>query len=162
MQRPSNRGALTSAPSFLQWRARFTTTKEAPVPTATETDRTTKNGDAHGAAEGIAEGIAESFEGLATIARTQAEESFRQGEKAGLVLRDQTIASLKAIEAIGVSLISAFDEMAGPFTPKLPAVVPTRSLDALVKAGFDIAEQVLNTERTLADAAVRLVIRRTA
>jgi hypothetical protein len=132
------------------------------VPTATETDRTTKNGDAHGAAEGIAEGIAESFEGLATIARTQAEESFRQGEKAGLVLRDQTIASLKATEAIGVSWLSALDEMAGPFMPKLPAVMPTRSLDALVKAGFDIAEQVLSTERTLADAAVRLVIRRTA
>jgi hypothetical protein len=128
------------------------------VPTATDTDRTTKNGDAHGAAEGIAE----SFEGLATIARTQAEESFRQGEKAGLVLRDQTIASLKATEAIGLSWLSALDEMAGPFTPKLPAAVPTRSLDALVKAGFDIAEQLVSTERTLADAAVRLVVRRTA
>ena len=30
---------------------------------------------------GIAEGIAESFEGLAAIARTQAEDSFEQGRK---------------------------------------------------------------------------------
>jgi hypothetical protein len=54
------------------------------------------------------------------------------------------------------------DEMAGPNTAKLPAVVPTRSLDALVKAGFDIAQQLLSTERTLAEAAAGLVLRRTA
>ena len=134
------------------------------MPTATETDRTTKNGDGdgHGAAEGIAEGIAESFEGLATIARTQAEESFKQGEKVGLVLRDQTIASIRATEAIGLSWLAALDEMAGPFLPKLPAVVPTRSLDTLVRAGFDVAGQLVGTERTLAEAAVGIVVRRTA
>jgi hypothetical protein len=128
------------------------------VPT-TEIDRTTKNGRAHGAAEGIAEGIAESFEGLATIARTQAEDSFKQTEKAGLVLRDQTIVSIKAAEAIGLSLLGAVADITAPLAPRLPSVLPTSNLDTLVKAGFDVTQQLLSSERKLAEAAVAIVIR---
>jgi hypothetical protein len=87
----------------------------------TEGDRTTKNGKAHGAAEGIAEGIAESVEGLAAIARTQAEETFKQGEKAEPVLRDGAIASIRAVEEVGLSLLSTFAEVSAPITPKLPS-----------------------------------------
>jgi hypothetical protein len=128
------------------------------VPT-TEAERTIKNGKPHGTAEGLAEGIAESFEGLATIARTQAEDSFKQGEKAGLVLKDQSIVSIKAAEAIGLSVLSAVADIAAPLTPKLPSVVPMSNLETLVKAGFDITQQLLSTERTLAEAATRIVIR---
>ncbi len=125
----------------------------------TEAERTVKNGKSYGTAEGLAEGMAESFEGLATIARTQAEESFKQGEKAGLVLKDQSIVSIKAAEAIGLSLLAAVAEITAPMTPKLPSVVPVSNLETLVKAGFDITQQLLNSERTLAEAATRLVIR---
>ncbi len=125
----------------------------------TEAERTIKNGKALGTAEGLAESIAESFEGLATIARTQAEESFKQGEKAGLVLVDQSISSIQAAEAIGLSVLSAMADITAPLTPKLPSVVPASNLQTLVKAGFDITEQLLSTERTLAEAATRMVIR---
>ena len=81
------------------WTSDIPTTKETIVAT-TEAERTIKNGKVDGAAEGLAESIAESFEGLATIARTQAEESFKQGEKAELVLKEQSIISIKAAEAI--------------------------------------------------------------
>jgi hypothetical protein len=135
------------------------TEKETPVPTTTEAERTTKNGKTYGTAEGLAEGIAESFEGLATIARTQAEESFKQGEKASMVLKDQSIVSIKAAEAIGLSVLSAVADVTAPLVPKLPGVVPVSSLEALVKAGFDITQQLLNTERTLAEAATRMIIR---
>jgi hypothetical protein len=135
------------------------TTKETTVAT-TEAERTTKNGKAHGTAEGLVEGIAESFEGLATIARTQAEDSFKQGEMAGLVLKDESIASIKAAETIGLSLLSTMADITAPLTPKLPSVVPVSNLETLVKAGFDITQQLLNTERTLVEAATRMVIRR--
>ena len=125
----------------------------------TEAERTSKNGQAHGVAEGLAESIAESFEGLATIARTQADESFKQGEKAGLVLKDQSIASIRAAEAIGLSVLSAMADITAPLTPSLPSVVPVSNLETLVKAGFDITQQLLSTERTLAEAAARMVIR---
>jgi hypothetical protein len=134
------------------------TAKETTVPT-TEAERTIKNGRANGSAEGFAEGIAEAFEGLATIARTQAEESFKQGEKAELVLKDQSIVSIKAAEAIGLSLISAVADITAPLIPKLPSVVPMSNLETLVKAGFDITQQLLNTERVLAEAATRMVVR---
>jgi hypothetical protein len=134
------------------------TAKETTVAT-TEAERTTKNGKAHGTAEGLVEGIAESFEGLATIARTQAEDSFKQGEMAGLVLKDESIASIKAAEAIGLSLLSTMADITAPLTPKLPSVVPVSNLETLVKAGFDITQQLLNTERTLVEAATRMVIR---
>jgi hypothetical protein len=134
------------------------TAKETTVPT-TEAERTVKNERALGSAEGLAEGIAETFEGLATIARTQAEESFKRGEKAELVLKDQSIVSIKAAEAIGLSLISAVADITAPLTPKLPSVVPMSNLETLVKAGFDITQQLLNTERTLAEAATRMVVR---
>jgi hypothetical protein len=135
--------------------------KGVNVPT-TEAERTTKNGRANGAAEGIAEGIAESFEGLATIARTQAEDSFKQGEKAGLVLRDQSIVSIKAAEAIGLSLLSAVADITAPLMPRLPSVVPASNLDTWVKAGFDITQQVVSSERRLVEAAVGIVVRQAA
>jgi flagellar biosynthesis/type III secretory pathway protein FliH len=128
------------------------------VPT-TEAERTTRNGRAHGIAEGLAEGLAESFEGFVTIARTQAEESFKQGEKAELVLKDQSIASIKAAEAIGLSVLSAMADITAPLVPKLPSVVPVSNLETLVKAGFEITQQLLSTERTLAEAATRMIIR---
>jgi hypothetical protein len=134
------------------------TAKETTVPT-TEAERPTKNGRAHGTAEGLAEGIAESFEGLATIARTQAEESFKQGEKAEVLLKDQSIASIMAAEAIGLSMLTAVADITAPLTPKLPSMVPVSNLETLVKAGFDITQQLLSTERTLIEAATRMVIR---
>lgn len=134
------------------------TTKEFTVPTMTEADRTTKNGNARGAAEGIAEGIAGSFEGLAAIARTQAEETFKQGEKAERVLRDQAVASIRAVEDLGLSVLSTIGEVAAPLLPKLPGIVPAGNLDLLVKSGFDIAEQMLSTERKLTEAAVAIVV----
>ncbi|HLM96305.1 MAG TPA: hypothetical protein VK283_08315 [Acidimicrobiales bacterium] len=42
--------------------------------------------------------------------------------------------------------------------PKLPGIVPVENLDLLVKSGFDIAEQMLSTERKLTEAAVAIVI----
>ncbi len=134
------------------------TAKETTVPT-TEAERTTKNGKAFGTAEGLAESIAETFEGLATIARTQADESFKQGEKVELVLKDQSIVSIRAAEAIGLSVLSAMADITAPLVPKLPSVVPVASLETLVKAGFDITQQLLSTERTLAEAATRIIIR---
>lgn len=132
------------------------TAKETTVPT-TEAERTI-NGKANGTAEGLAESFAESFEGLATIARTQAEESLKQGEKAGLVLKDQSIASIKAAESIGLSVLSAVADITAPLTPKLPTLVQVSNLETLVEAGFDITQQLLSTERTLAEAATRIVI----
>lgn len=134
------------------------TAKETTVPT-TEAERTIKNGKAYGTAEGFAESIAESFEGLAKIARTQADESFKQSEKAGLVVKDQSIASIRAAEAIGLSVLSAMADITAPLTPDLPSVVPVSNLETLVKAGFDIMQQLLNTERTLVEAAATMVIR---
>ncbi len=134
------------------------TAKETTVPT-TEAERTIKNGKPDRAAEGFAESIAESFEGLATIARTQTEDSIKQGEKAGLVLKDKSIASIKAVESIGLSVLSALADITAPLTPKLPTVAPVTNLETLVEAGFDIAQQLLSTERTLAEAATRIVVR---
>jgi hypothetical protein len=128
------------------------------VPT-TEAERTTENGKVHGTAEGLVEGIAESFEGLATIARRQAEDSFKQGETAGLLLKEESIASIKAAEAIGLSVLSATADITASLTPKLPSVVPVSNLETLVKAGFDITQQLLSTERTLVEAATRIIIR---
>jgi hypothetical protein len=142
----------------MTWTSNIPTTKETTV-TTTEAERTSKNGKTDGTAEGLAESIAESFEGLATIARTQAEESFKQGEKAGLVLKDQSIASIKAAESIGLSVLSAVADITAPLTPKLPSVVPLSNLETLVDAGFDITQQLLNAERTLSEAATRMVIR---
>ena len=132
------------------------------MPTLTEADRTTKNGNARGAAEGIAEGIAGGVEGLVAIARTQAEETFKQGEKAERVLRDQAVASILAVEELGLSVLSTIGEVAGPLMPKLPGIVPTGNLNVMVKSGFDLAEQMLSTERKLTEAAVAIVIRQTA
>ncbi len=129
------------------------------MPTTTEADRTTKNGNGHGAAEGIAEGIAESFGGLATIARTQAEESFKQGVKVELVLRDQAMASIRAAEDIGLAWLSTVADVTAPLMPRLPGIVPVANLDTMVKASFDVAGQLLSTERKLAEAAVAVVIR---
>jgi hypothetical protein len=125
----------------------------------TEAEKTSKNGKVQGTAEGLAESIAESFEEFATIARTEAEESFKQGERAGLVLKDQSIASIKAAEAIGLSVLAAVADVTAPFMPNLPSVVPVANLETLVKAGFDISQHLLSTERALAEAATRIVIR---
>ena len=46
--------------------------------------------------------------------------------------------------------------------PKLPGIMPTGNLNLLVKSGFDIAEQMLSTERKLKEAAVAVVIRQAA
>jgi hypothetical protein len=124
-----------------------------------QAERTTKNGKALGTAEGLAESIAESFEEFATIARTEAEQSFKQGERAGLVVKDQSIASIKAAEAIGLSVLSAVADATAPRMPNLPSVVPVSNPETLVKAGFDIGQQLLSAERTLAEAATRIVIR---
>jgi hypothetical protein len=132
------------------------------VPTTTEAERTTKNGRTNGVAEGLAEGIAESFEGLATIALTQAEESFKQGEKVGLVLKDQSISSIKAAEAIGLAALTTFADMTAPLTPKLPRVIPLTNLETFVKAGFDITQQLLTSERKVVETAVGIVLRQTA
>jgi hypothetical protein len=134
------------------------TTKESDV-TTTEAERPTRNGKTNGVAEGFAEGIAGSVEGLTTIARDQAQESFKQGEKIGLVLRDQAILSIRSAEDVGLSLLSTLAEITGPFSPKLPSIVPTASLNTLVKAGFDVTQQLLTTERRLAEATVALVTR---
>jgi hypothetical protein len=130
-----------------------------PTTTATEAERTTRNGRTNGTAEGLAESFAETFEGLANLALTQAEESFKQGEKAELVLKDQSIASIKAAESIGLSMLSAVADITAPFTPRLPNVVPMANLETLVKAGFDITQQLLSTERALVEAATRVVAR---
>jgi hypothetical protein len=135
------------------------TAKETPVPT-TEAERTIKNGKPDGVAEGLAESIAESFEGLATIARAQAEESFKQGENVELVIKDQSIAAIKAAETIGLSLLSTLADITAPFVPKLPSAAPVSNLETLVDAGFDIAQQLLTSERTLAEAATKIVVRR--
>ncbi len=136
------------------------TAKETTVPTTTtEVERTTKNGRTNGSAEGLAESFAETFEGLANLALTQAEETFKQGEKAEVVLKDQSIVSIKAAESIGLSMLSAVADITAPMTPKLPSVIPVANLETLVKAGFDITQQLLNTERTLAEAATRMVTR---
>ncbi|HWD54691.1 MAG TPA: hypothetical protein VG346_06195 [Acidimicrobiales bacterium] len=136
-----------------------TTTTEAERPLKNGKTNGTAEGRAEGLAEGLAEGIVETFEDLANIARTQAEESFKQGEKAELVLKDRSIASIKAAESIGLSMLSAVADITAPITPKLPSVVPVANLETLVKAGFDITQQLLNTERTLAEAATRIVTR---
>ena len=125
----------------------------------TEAERTIKNGKTYGTAEGLADSIADSFVGLATIALTQAEDSFKQGEKAGLVIKDQSIASIRALEAIGLSVLTAMSDITAPLMPKLPSVAPVSNLETLVRAGFDITQQLLSTERTLAEAATRMIIR---
>ena len=135
------------------------TTKETSV-TTTEPERPTKNGRSNGVAEGFAEGMVGSVEGITTIARDQAEGAFKQGEKVGLVLRDQSIVSIKAAEDIGLSLLSAFAEISAPLTPKVPSIVPMGNFDTLVKAGFDITQQLLTTERKLAETTVAILIRR--
>ena len=128
----------------------------------TEVERTPKNGKLAGGAEGVAEGIAGGIEELATIALRQAEESFKQGEKAELVLRDQSIASIKSAESLGLSLISTIADVTAPLTPKLPSIVPAGNLDTLVKVGFDITQQLLSTERRLVEAVVGLATRSVA
>jgi hypothetical protein len=135
------------------------TTKESIVPT-TEVERITKNGKLAGGAEGVAEGIAGGIEGLTSIALHQAEESFKQGEKAELVLRDQSLASIKSAESLGLSLISTISDVTAPFTPNFPSIVPAGNLDTLVKIGFDITQQLLSSERRLAEAVVGLATRR--
>jgi len=97
--------------------------------------------------------------GLATIARTQAEESFKQGVKVELVLRDQAIVSIRAAEDIGLAWLSTVADVTVPLTPKLPGIAPVANLDTMVKAGFDVAGQLLSTERKLAEAAVAVVMR---
>jgi len=97
-------------------------------------------------------------EGLAAIAWTQAEETFKQGEKAERVLRDQAVASIRAVEELGLSVLSTIGEVTAPLMPKLPGIVPAENLDLLVKSGFDIAEQMLSTERKLTEAAVAIVV----
>ena len=128
--------------------------------TTTEADKPTRNGKSSGVAEGFAEGIAGSIEGLTTIARDQAEGSFKQGERVGLVLRDQSVGSIKAMEDIGLSLLSSVAEITAPWTPKFPSIVPIGNLDTLVKAGFDITQQLLSTERNLAETTVAMVVQR--
>jgi hypothetical protein len=127
--------------------------------TTTEAERPTRNGKQHGVAEGIAEGLSESLEGLTHIARDQAEESFKRGDKVSEVLRDQAIVSIKAVEDIGLDLLSTWAEFAATFTPKLPSIVPVGNLDTLVKAGFDVTQQILAAERKLAEATVAAVSR---
>jgi hypothetical protein len=75
-----------------------------------------------------------------------------------LVLKEQTLASIKAAEAIGLSVLSAIADITTPITPRLPSIVPGSNLETLVEAGFDITQQLLSTERILAEAATRMVI----
>jgi hypothetical protein len=137
------------------------TTKESNV-TTTEAERPTRNGKRHGVVEGFAEGLTGSVEGLTFMARDQAAETFTRGEKASEVLRDQAIVSIKAVEDIGLDLLSSWTEITAALAPKIPSIVPVGNLDTLVKAGFDITEQLLATERKLVEAAVGLVRRQAA
>jgi hypothetical protein len=75
------------------------------------------------------------------------------------VVKDQSIASIRAAESIGLSLLAAVADITAPLTPKLPSVVPVSNLETLVEAGFDITQQLLSAERTLAEAVTRMVIR---
>jgi hypothetical protein len=137
------------------------TTKE-PTVTSTEAERPTRNGTHKGAAEGFAEGLTDSLEGLTHLARDQAEESFRRGEKVSEVLRDQAVVSIKAVQDIGLDLLSSWSEITAAFAPKLPSIVPVGNLDTLVKAGFDVTQQLLAAERKLAEATVAAVTRQAA
>jgi hypothetical protein len=122
-----------------------------------ESEPVTKNGKDAVPPEGIALAIVDGLEGLSTIARDQTAESFKQGEKVVGVLRDQSILTIRAAEALGVSALSAFGEVAMPMVPRLPLLSPVSNIDAVVKAGFDVAQQLLASQRKLTESAVGLV-----
>ena len=59
---------------------------------------------------------------------------------------------------MGLSIHSTIADVTAPLTPKLSSIVP-ENLNTLVKAGFDIPEQLLSTERKLTEAAAAIVVR---
>jgi hypothetical protein len=127
--------------------------KECTV-TKTESESVPKNGKGSVGPEGIVQGLVEGVGGLTTIARDQANESFRQGERAAMVLRDQSLVSIRAAEAIGLAVLHTLADIVLPLSPRLPVVAPAGRLETVVKAGFDVAQQLLATERKLAETAV--------
>ena len=87
--------------------------------------------------------------------------SFRQGEQAIVLLKEQSITSIKQAEALGLEIMTTLADVVAPMTPRLPSLVPAGGLDTVVKAGFDVTQQLLATQRKLAEHAVELVIRQT-
>ncbi len=123
----------------------------------TESDTVTGNGKDTVPPEGLAMGIVDGLEGLTTIAREQTAESFRQGEKVTNVVRDQSILAIRAVEALGVAVLSALQSATTPMLPRLPSLTPVDGLDTVVKASFDVGQQLLASERRIAESAVSLV-----
>jgi len=123
----------------------------------TESDTSTGNGKGMVPPEGIAMGIVDGLEGLSTIAREQTAQSFRQGERVANVVRDQSIVMIRAVETLGVAALTALRSAATPLVPRLPSLTPVDGLDTVVKAGFDVGQQVLTSQRKVAESAVSLV-----
>jgi hypothetical protein len=133
-----------------------TSTKESTM-VKTESDTSTGNGKGMVPPEGIAMGIVDGLEGLSTIAREQTAQSFRQGERVANVVRDQSIVMIRAVETLGVAALTALRSAATPLVPRLPSLTPVDGLDTVVKAGFDVGQQVLTSQRKVAESAVSLV-----
>lgn len=123
----------------------------------TESDTITSNGKDAVPPEGLAMGIVDGLEGLSTIARDQTAESFRQGEKVANVVREQSIATIRAVEALSVATLSALRNVTAPVVPRLPSLTPVDGLDTVVKASFDVGQQLLASQRRIAESAVSLV-----
>ena len=101
--------------------------------------------------------IVDGLEGLSTIARDQTAASFRQSEKVANVVRDQSIVTIRAVEALSVAAISALRSATTPIVPRLPALTPVEGLDTMVKASFDVGQQLLASQRRFAESAVSLI-----
>ena len=122
-----------------------------------ELETRTANGKDIVPPEGLAMGIVDGLEGLSAIAREQTAESFRQGEKVANVVRDQSIVAIRAVESLGVAALSALRSATTPVVPRLPSVTPVDGLDTVVKASFDVGQQLLASQRRIAESAVSLV-----
>jgi hypothetical protein len=137
------------------------TTKEEAVPTQTSTTTKNGNGKHDDGADALAEALFESVEGLTDLAREQTEDSLARGERAIGLLRDETVRSVKGAESLGVSFLTRLASATEPFTPLLPRLSPVQTLDTAVRAGFDVAQQLVATQRHLAEATLETVGRRT-
>lgn len=132
-------------------------TKESSGSTP-EVDRKPKKPASNGSSAGFAEGIAEGLGELTTIAREQTTTSVQQGEQAVSLLRDQTLASIRQAQVLGMELLDTLANLTAPFLPKLPSVVPVASLEILTMSGFEVGQQVLAAQKALADRAIELLM----
>ena len=73
------------------------------------------------------------------------------------MVRDQSILAIRAVEALGVAVLSALQSVTTPMLPRLPSLTPVDGLDTVVKASFDVGQQLLASERRIAESAVSLV-----